>query len=136
MLLFRGTEGNQRRTGQPFTNMADPARCPGTGILFKENDLLFDGAAATAELPGPADAGPAALGQFLFPLLAELADTYQVPFNPNRDQRRPPETRREHSYSTYGNVFRMANLVAGLEGLVGDLEEHALLGIDGLRLSR
>ncbi|KAA3644141.1 MAG: hypothetical protein DWQ07_18700 [Chloroflexi bacterium] len=39
---------------------------------------------------------------WLFPFLAELAKRYDINFNPNRDQNRPPETRKATSFFVYG----------------------------------
>ena len=41
---------------------------------------------------------------WLFPYLLELSKKRQIPFNPNRDQNKEVEQRRERSYYTYGQV--------------------------------
>src|SRR5690606_5362732 len=70
LLLLFAAEGDQGRAGQAFADVTDTARATGTGVFFEKDHLLFDGGAAAAIFLGPADAGPAACGQVLFPALA------------------------------------------------------------------
>ena len=49
--------------------MPHAARRTRARVLFKENDLLLDGATAPTVLFWPAHAGPAAVGEFLLPYL-------------------------------------------------------------------
>src|SRR5690606_13353065 len=74
LFLFFVAKGDDGGTGQPFADMADPAGTTRAGVFFMEDHLLLDAGAAAAVLLGPADAGPAALGQLLFPDLALLGE--------------------------------------------------------------
>ena len=77
-LLRLAAEGDQRGAGEGFTDMAHATGAAGAGVLLVENDLLLDTGAATAVLPGPAQAGPAALVQLAFPGLTLLDEAVLV----------------------------------------------------------
>ena len=72
LLLRLAAKGNQRGTGERLADMPNATGAAGTGVLFVEDHLLLDARAATTVLLGPADAGPAALGQLLLPGFALL----------------------------------------------------------------
>ena len=72
LFLLGRAKGHQRRGQQGLADMADTAWATAAHILLVEDDLLGQRDVAAA-VPGlPAQAGPAALGQFLLPFLGQL----------------------------------------------------------------
>src|SRR5581483_5602332 len=66
-LLLLGAERDQGGSEQFLAQMVDLVRGVGVGVLLVEDDLLVDRQAAAAVLDGPAEAGPAALGEVPVP---------------------------------------------------------------------
>ena len=67
LLLLVGPERHQRRTEQLLAEVVDPRGGVGPCVLLVEDHLLPQREAAAAVLLGPADAGPAVLGEVPVP---------------------------------------------------------------------
>jgi len=67
-LLRGGAKLHECGSEQQNTVLVDPQRTIGAGVLFLENQPFHEVTAAPAQLFGPGDAAPSALGQACFPL--------------------------------------------------------------------
>ena len=67
LLLLVGAELDQRRAEQLLAEVVDQLRRVRAGVLLVEDDLLGQAEAAAAVLLGPAETGPAVLGEVPVP---------------------------------------------------------------------
>ena len=67
LLLLLGAEGDQGRSEQLLTEVVDPGGGVRRGVLLVEDHLLEQRQPAAAVLLGPAEAGPAVLGEVSVP---------------------------------------------------------------------
>ena len=79
LLLFLAAKGRNRRPYQPFADMAHTSRATRPCVLFEKDHLLADAQATAAMLGGPASTHPVALGQDLFPALAQPGSKVLIP---------------------------------------------------------
>ncbi|MCY1394318.1 hypothetical protein D9M71_92340 [compost metagenome] len=73
-MLLLAAHRHQGRADQAFADVAHASGAAGTGVFLVEDHLLADRQAAAAAFLRPADADPAAPGQFALPGFAFLGE--------------------------------------------------------------